>query len=224
MSGMTDPFIKSHIEHSSFDDGFAVYARFFKPLGITVTPDGSVIWIADAGNNRIRNISCAGIGAPTFDPTAEPTKRPTADPTLKPSAHPSELPVPKVKTTAAPVIFVAKGGKDAPTISTKETKSSTKTVKGASLNEVGTAMTSSLSGMTSTEIVVLSIAGFVGAVLVSVLLYHRQRFVNFFITRANSKIVTGNSKLSVVPGFEGSHLNRPDSEDDFGMQAVFPNV
>ena len=109
VEGATDPAVD---EHSSFNDGFAVYARFFHPKGIAVLPDGGTIWVGDQGNNRIRNISCAGIGAPTFEPSAVPTHRPSAVPTFVPSAKPSA--VPTAKPSAAAVVLPPKVVKPAP--------------------------------------------------------------------------------------------------------------
>jgi hypothetical protein len=80
------------VEDGSYQDGFAVYAQFFKPMGITVKSDGSTVWIGDYGNNRIRNITCSSLTAPTFVPTALPTRKSTAKPTALPTETPSRNP------------------------------------------------------------------------------------------------------------------------------------
>jgi hypothetical protein len=73
-----------YLEDGSFDDGWAPYARFFKPLGITVTRGGEIVWIADYGNNKIRNLTCQELSGPTFKPTAIPTTKPTSESTQMP--------------------------------------------------------------------------------------------------------------------------------------------
>ena len=171
MSGMTSPDVD---EHSSFDDGFAVYARFFKPYAITLRPDASVFWIADAGNNRIRNISCAGVGAPTFDPTAEPTKRPTRLPTAKPSAEPTADPT--VKPSAAPVAPKVPGaGKGGAQANTKAP--TTKGVKSASVDQVGFSVTSDAESLPASKIAVISVFAFIGAVATMIAFYNRNAIV-----------------------------------------------
>jgi len=73
-------------EDGSFNDGSVIYARFFKPTGITIYPDASTIYIGDTGNNRVRNITCSGNSfetvEPTFAPSAVPTFTSTDVPTM----------------------------------------------------------------------------------------------------------------------------------------------
>ena len=200
MSGLTNADVD---EHSSFDDGFAVYARFFKPYAITVRGDGSVLWVADAGNNRIRNISCAGIGAPTFDPTAEPTKRPTLNPSAQPTVKPTEEPT--LKPSSQPVVIVAKAsqapavvgvvipkaGKNGPVdgVPGQATKSPVnKAVKGASMGDAGSGVTGLAAHLSSTEVAVISVCAFVAAVCLSLILYNRQRIINFIISETAAPV------------------------------------
>ena len=223
MSGMTSPGVD---EHSSFDDGFAPYARFFFIYGITVRPDGSVIWAADAGNNKIRNISCTGIGAPTFDPTAEPTKRPvfdpTASPSFKPSAVPSSKPIMTVgakKATQAPASGAVppKDGRNAPPTAPQVTKApSNKAVKGASLSDVGSGVTGVASHFTPVEIAVISVCAFLVALMASLVLYHRQRIINAILMYAS---VSTEEKV-----VSGSPIEAKTSPDDFGMEVVHTGV
>lgn len=67
-------------EDGSYKDGYAVYAKFFKPVGIAIRSDAYTLWVADAGNNALRNISCHSGDAPTFMPTQVPTQLPTGAP------------------------------------------------------------------------------------------------------------------------------------------------
>jgi len=152
-------------EHSSFDDGFAAYARFFYPYGITIRDDGSVIWIADAGNNKIRNISCTGIEAPTFDPTAAPTKRP--------SFVPTQLPTAKTKALVVTVV-VSKAAKP---VAPQVTKAPTK-VKGASMSEISSSSSSGSSSMTSSQITIIAVIGFAVASVAIALIYNRNRITD----------------------------------------------
>jgi hypothetical protein len=154
------------VEDGSYQDGFAVYAQFFKPMGITVKSDGSTLWIGDYGNNRIRNITCSSLTAPTFVPTALPTRKPTAKPTALP--------------TAAPVVGKAKTGKG------KGGNGAGKAAKGgggkgkkAAKNSVGESATAADASSTSaslsvTAVVLISVFSFVGAVTAAYLLYNRK--------------------------------------------------
>jgi len=86
------------VEDGSFNDGFSNYARFFRPTGIVAgnVKNTLTLWIADFGNNRVRNITCSNIGMPSLDPTTAPTMLPTADPTEKPTRSPTVF-TPKAK-------------------------------------------------------------------------------------------------------------------------------
>jgi len=173
-SGKTDTYVKSHIEHSSFDDGFAVYARFFKPIGITVRPDGKTIWIADAGNNKIRNISCAGMGAPTFDPTAEPTALPTLDPTFVPTAKPSFESTMKPSNGAKTVKAPPAVREPAPAV----TKSPSKAVKGASASITANGVAADASTMSTSNVTLISVIGVIGAGVFLAALYFRKQIMD----------------------------------------------
>jgi len=175
MSGMTAANVD---EHSSFDDGFAVYARFFFPYAITLRPDASTFWIADAGNNRIRNISCSGVGAPTFDPTAVPSKRPTALPTAVPSLKPVTR-----KPSNAPVVAVVKGpggGKADPA-----TKAPAKGVKGASVDQVGYSISTNSAGMSTSTIAIICVVASIGAVATMIAFYNRGAILNIVLGSSN---------------------------------------
>jgi len=72
--------IGDYVEKGSFKDGYAHHAQFFKNLGLVATNDastGGTIYVSDFGNNRIRNITCSSLIAPSFEPTFEPTALPT---------------------------------------------------------------------------------------------------------------------------------------------------
>jgi len=176
LSGFTSPDVD---EHSSFDDGFAVYARFFKPYAITLRPDASVFWIADAGNNRIRNISCAGKVPITFDPTAEPTKRPTFVPTAKPSVKPSADPT--VKPTGSPVVAVAPKVPGAGKGNPVNTKAPTKGVKGASVDQVGFSVSNTAESLPSSKIAIISVFAFIGAAAGIIAIYYRNTIIDMVL-------------------------------------------
>jgi len=157
------------VEDGSYQDGFSVYAQFFKPMGITVKSDGSTVWIGDYGNNRIRNITCSSLTAPTFVPTALPTRKPTAKPTALP--------------TAAPQAGKAKNGKGKDGTGAK--KAAVKGGKGGAKkgkvgkNSVGESETAADASSTSaslsvTAVVLISVFSFVGAVTAAYLLYNRK--------------------------------------------------
>jgi len=155
--------VNNVVEHGSYQDGFAVYAQFFKPMGITVKSDGSTLWIGDYGNNRIRNITCSSLTAPTFAPTALPTHVPTAKPTTLP--------------TAAPVLGKAKTGKGK-----GGTKGGARGAK-AGKHSVGESATAADASSTSaslsvTAVVLISVFSFVGVVTTAYLLYNRKSIAN----------------------------------------------
>jgi len=161
--------VNNVVEHGSYQDGFAVYAQFFKPMGITVKSDGSTLWIGDYGNNRIRNITCSSLTAPTFAPTALPTRVPTAKPTTLP--------------TAAPVVGKAKTGKGkGGTGAGKAAKGGGKGAK-AGKHSVGESASAADASSTSaslsvTAVVLISVFSFVGAVTAAYLLYNRKSIAN----------------------------------------------
>jgi hypothetical protein len=161
--------VNNVVEHGSYQDGFAVYAQFFKPMGITVKSDGSTLWIGDYGNNRIRNITCSSLTAPTFAPTALPTHVPTAKPTTLP--------------TAAQVAGKAKTGKGkGGTGAGKAAKGGAKGAK-AGKHSVGESATAADASSTSaslsvTAVVLISVFSFVGAVTAAYLLYNRKSIAN----------------------------------------------
>jgi len=167
--------VNNVVEHGSYQDGFAVYAQFFKPMGITVKSDGSTLWIGDYGNNRIRNITCSSLTAPTFAPTALPTHVPTAKPTALP--------------TAAPVAGKAKTGKGKGGVGAGKAAKGAAGAKGgakagkAGKHGVGESATAADASSTSaslsvTAVVLISVFSFVGAVTAAYLLYNRKSIAN----------------------------------------------
>jgi glucose/arabinose dehydrogenase len=45
--------------YAGFKDGQGTQAQFFRPAGMTFTPDGT-LYVADSGNNRIRRVTTDG--------------------------------------------------------------------------------------------------------------------------------------------------------------------
>jgi hypothetical protein len=165
-------------EKGSYHDGFAAYAQFFQPMGIAVTGAGSTLWIGDYGNNRIRNITCSSLTAPTFSPTALPTHTPTARPTAAP--------------TLKPVVGKAKTGKG------KGGTGAGKTGKGGAGGKAGkgkagkagigasvsaTDSSSTYSSLSVTAIVLISVFSFVGAIAAAYLLYYRKNIMKVVLQR-----------------------------------------
>jgi len=164
-------------EKGSYHDGFAVYAQFFQPMGIAVTGTGSTLWIGDYGNNRIRNITCSSLTAPTFSPTAlpthTPTARPTAAPTNKPAAGKAKTGKGKGGTGAGKA---AKGGAG------KAGKGKAgKAGVGASVS--ATDSSSTYSSLSVTSIVLISVFIFVGTIAAAYLLYYRKNIMKVVLHR-----------------------------------------
>lgn len=167
-------------EDGSFDDGFAVYARFFKPMGITVTSAGNALWLADYGNNRIRNITCSSLTAPTFSPTELPS--------LSPSAEPTEAP------TNGVAVGKAKNGKGKGGVGAG--KAAGKGKGGAGRGKLGKAsvtvgdslsasdLSNSLSSLSTTSIVLICVFSFIGALATSYVLYYRKSFIALLVPSA----------------------------------------
>jgi len=172
-------------ENGSFTDGYAVYARFFKPVGIAVTPDGSTIYVADAGNNRIRNITCSNLVAPTFAPTAVPTRWPTYTPSTAPTASTSKPTKSTIAPTAAPK--AAKGQPTAPT----NPKAKGKSLGGG----VSAGVSTSNSQISVGAIAMIAVFSFAAAALALALIYNRQRLSDYFL---------GTAKAIAVPTVESA--------------------
>jgi len=140
-------------EDGSFTDGWAVYSRFFKPGGLTIRKDAYTIWVADIGNNKIRNITCSGTIGSTFEPTYEPTYLPTSAPVPT---------VPKNPKLKAP----GKGPK------ATKVKKGPKFVAVSLLSSNLSNVAESISNLNSV-VVAFAAAGFAG-LLVSVLFYRKK--------------------------------------------------
>jgi hypothetical protein len=220
-SGMTNPNID---EHSSFNDGFAVYARFFHPKGITVSYSGATIWVGDQGNNRIRNISCSGIGAPTFNPTAEPTLRPSPSAALSPppTFRPSAMPV--YKPTSKPAVSSLKGPTRKKSSDSTSPPASQKGARGASMGEVGNVLYSAASNLSTVELAIVIVLAVISAGLLAAMIYFRKRILQYLLMQSSAsdaKQVGTGSHAAVVSSTSAASSATPTPADEFGMEAIF---
>lgn len=95
-----------------FANGRGADSSFYYPKGISVNKAGSQIFVADTGNNRLRQIGCLPGFNMTygvcFMPTALPTGMPSMQPSGQPSVEPSQQPfsqpsaVPTVQPSVEP--------------------------------------------------------------------------------------------------------------------------
>jgi len=162
------------LEDGSFNDGFAPYARFFKPIGITVSTvinSNPTVWIADAGNNRVRNITCAFLTFSTLPPTAEPSADPTLSPVDVPTKQPTEIP--SEKPTRSPADLP--GGKAK---NVNAPKNPAKNVKAAAEGTSTSGVTALASSVSTGAYVMIAVFCFAGAAIGLFILYNRKRLVD----------------------------------------------
>ena len=174
-SRSSSSYLTSSGEDGSFNDGFAIYARFFKPMGITVDRAGRTVWVADFGNNRVRNITCSGQLFPTFQPTDVPTPAPSAEPTEQPTRPSNYVGKSKGSKVGGKV---GKGGapgkgKNALNRNIKAGKSA----RSAGVGDVGELMSqlSSGSGLSSGVLAAVGVASVLLAAAGLWLLYYRRQ-------------------------------------------------
>jgi len=177
-------------EESSFNDGYSLYARFFKPTGIVVSDLNSdilTIWVADFGNNRVRNITCADGFSPTFDPTMSPTAFPTFEHTSKPTKSPASPKLAKGKK-----VKVVKGPNVGSGKAVKAPKKPSKSVKSGDSGSIGrTSISDAMSGtsqLSTVAIVLISIGAASVAAACVYFLYFNQYYRNRFFGSKFSEV------------------------------------
>jgi hypothetical protein len=165
-------------EESSFNDGYSLYARFFKPTGIVVANlpnDILTIWVADFGNNRVRNISCANDFPTTFDPTMSPTYFPTFEHTSRPTKNPTTP-----KMTKAKKVKVVKGPNVGTGKAPKAPKAPSKSVKSGDSGSLGrTSVSDALSAtpqLSTVAVVLISLGAAIVAGACVYFLYFNQYY------------------------------------------------
>lgn len=194
-----------YLEDGSFDDGYAGYARFFEPMGITVTREGNVIWVADYGNNKVRNISCELARAPTFEPTLEPTHRPSTHSTATPIVISAEgkggydkviggKSSKVAKNTKSP--STSKGGKSKVGKISVRNKSSKSGSKTASVDGIVSVYVTSASGMSASALISVFAASLLVAMLMTYLCYYRRRVYNAMLGHKHKDISQKLGQLS----------------------------
>jgi len=168
-------------EDGSFNDGYSMYARFFKPMGITVDRTGNTLWVADFGNNRVRNISCSGNLFPTHAPTAVPTIFPTVFPTEKPSG------TPKARGKAGKSRLGGAKGVPGRGKGKAQNIKNARGARGASMGDIASELSSA--GVSTTMLMVICVVSGVIAAAGLLMVYYRQRLAS--VVAGAGKAVSG---------------------------------